>query len=225
MTNPSQHSGARVAVVTRTGGTVSAVRRWLTDEVTSVVHLEDLASLHGTERPDVIVIDRALLGGDAAMRRLRQRWPTVSIVVVHAADAVDVARLLDSGADDAVEVESPVVESRLHAVTRRARTLNAGARIAIGDIVFDRESRRVWCAGREIDLTPTEQAFLDCLFWHAPDVVDADTLIDFVWGEESTPPKQRLVRVYVGYLRTKLASSRQVVIRTIRGVGYAFGLR
>jgi DNA-binding response OmpR family regulator len=156
------------------------------------------------------------------MRRIRKRWPTVIIVVVNAAGEADVARLLDAGADDAVAASSPVLPSRLHALTRRARTLNAGARIAVGDILFDRESRRVWCAGREVELTRTEEAFLDCLFWHSPRTVGVTTLTDFVWGADVTPDKRSMVRVYIGYLRAKLKASRRVVIRTVRGVGYTF---
>jgi DNA-binding response OmpR family regulator len=37
-----------------------------------------------------------------------------------------------------------------------------------------------------------------------------------------TPERRSLVRVYIGYLRTKLSASRQVVIRAVRGVGYGF---
>jgi DNA-binding response OmpR family regulator len=50
-------------------------------------------------------------------------------------------------------------------------------------------------------------------------------LTDFVWGEEVTPDRQSMVRVYIGYLRTKLKASRRVMIGTVRGVGYAFTAR
>jgi DNA-binding response OmpR family regulator len=92
----------------------------------------------------------------------------------------------------------------------------------VGDVVFDRESRRVWCAGREVEMTPREQAILDCLFWYAPEPVGAQTLSDFVWGNEPVTSRRGLVEVYVGYVRRKLAASRAVVIRTVRGVGYQF---
>ena len=94
-----------------------------------------------------------------------------------------------------------------------------------GDILFDRESRRVWCAGREVELTRTEESFLDCLFWHAPRPVSVTTLTDFVWGDEVSPERRAMVRVYIGYLRTKLEPSRRVVIRTVRGLGYTFSAR
>lgn len=226
MITPTQQPVARVLVVTRSEVTASHVAALLSDDATSVVRCDDLSCLQTEERPDVLVLDRDVATeSDAVMRRIRRRWPTVIVVVMNAASESDVGRLLDAGADDAIGGSSPLLAPRLHALTRRARTLNAGARIAVGDILFDRESRRVWCAGREVELTRTEEAFLDCLFWHSPRAVGVTTLTDFVWGGDVTPDRRSMVRVYMGYLRTKLKASRQVVIRTVRGIGYAFAPR
>jgi DNA-binding response OmpR family regulator len=223
MITPSQPAVARVLVVTVSDATWLDISGWLADDATSVVRCEDIAGLHTEERPDVLVLDRPVINdGQAVLRRIRRRWLTVTIIVVGATDHGDVGRLLDAGADDAVEAASPLLAPRIHALTRRARTLNAGMRIAVGDILFDRESRRVWCAGREVQLTRTEEAFLDCLFWYSPHAVAVSTLAEFVWGGEVTANQRSLVRVYVGYLRNKLKGSRRVVIGTVRGVGYAF---
>ena len=226
MITPSQPAVARVLVVTRSTTTTSAIAGWLADEATIVASCDDVECLKTEERPDVLVLDRALMTApDALLRRIRRRWPTVTIVVLGEMDDREAGRLLDAGADEAVAFTSPLLVQRLHALTRRARTLNAGTRIAMGDIVFDRESRRVWCAGREVELTRTEEAVLDCLFWYSPRAVGITTLTDFVWGADATPEKRSMVRVYMGYLRTKLKASRRVVIRTVRGVGYAFALK
>ncbi|MFL5608771.1 MAG: response regulator transcription factor [Gemmatimonadaceae bacterium] len=179
------------------------------------------------DRPDVVILDGS--SPDEAtrwMRYLRHRWPTVGIVVMNASDA-DVAGLLDAGADDAIVRGSTVLGARLHAITRRARAINAGTRIAVGDIVFDRESRRVWCAGQEVQMTPREFAMLDCMFWNAPRPVGPITLADFVWGdaEAALGARRSVVEVYIGYLRRKLAASRSVIIRTVRGKGYRFDPR
>jgi two-component system, OmpR family, response regulator len=179
-------------------------------------------------RPDVVILDGSSTDdAKRRMRYLRHRWPTIGIAVVNASDDVDVTRLLDAGADDAIVRESPVLGARLHALTRRARTANAGTRIAVGDIVFDRESRRVWCAGQEVQMTPREFAMLDCMFWNAPRPVGPITLADFVWGdaEAASGARRSVVEVYMGYLRRKLAASRSVMIRTVRGVGYRFDPR
>ena len=179
-----------------------------------------------TDRPDIVVLDRGVLDDIfGRIRRLRRRWPTIDIIVVNVLDETDVEAMLDAGADDAIVRESPLLIARLNARARRARTANAGARISVGDIVFDRESRRVWCAGQEVVLTPRECAMLDCLFWHAPQTVSMQTLADFVWKDAEETDRRGAVEVYIGYLRKKLAGSRSVVIKTVRQAGYQFAAR
>jgi DNA-binding response OmpR family regulator len=217
---------ASVALLSNDVELAHSITLMLGDDVTEVTHsilAPNELEVSIPSRPDVVVFDR-----DSAhdigrqIRRIRRRWPTVEIVVINARGESETATLLDAGADDAISVDSPLLAARLHACTRRARTVNAATRIAIGDVVFDRESRRVWCAGREVDLTPREQALLDCLFWYAPEPVGTQTLSDFVWGDEPVASRRALVEVYVGYVRRKLAASRSVMIRTVRGVGYQF---
>jgi two-component system OmpR family response regulator len=179
-------------------------------------------------RPDVVILDGSSPDeANRRMRYLRHRWPTLLIAVVNASDDAVIAGLLDAGADDAIMRGASVLGARLHAVTRRARTINAGSRIAVGDIVFDREAHRVWCAGQEVQMTPREFAMLDCMFWNAPRPVGPITLADFVWGdaEAASGARRSVVEVYIGYLRRKLAASRSVIIRTVRGKGYRFDPR
>lgn len=199
----------------------------LHDEATTVRRYEPSAigTLHTEdwERPDVLVLDRTVvkeLGRE--IRRLRHRWPTLHVAIVNARDDADVEGLLDAGADDAVAKDSRLLRARLQAMTRRARTANAGSRIAIGDVVFDREARRVWCNGAEVPMTRRECAVVDCLFWYAPSAVDVDTLATFVWGDAAVADRRNVIEVYIGYVRRKLGASRAVELRTIRGVGYRF---
>ncbi|MEO6528702.1 MAG: response regulator transcription factor, partial [Gemmatimonadaceae bacterium] len=217
---------ASIAVITSDASLAKSVADILADGQTQVVSPEARTrdgQASFLSRPDVIVLDRRDSPAiETQIRRLRRRWPTVDIVVVNAAGERELGALLDAGADDAVVIESSILPARLHACARRARTLNAGARIAVGDVVFDRENRRVWCAGHEVEMTRREQALLDCLFWYAPEPVGMQTLSDYVWGDEPVTSRRGLVEVYVGYVRRKLASSRAVAIKTVRGVGYRF---
>lgn len=99
--------------------------------------------------------------------------------------------------------------------------MNAGQRVVLGDLVYDREGRRLWCAGCEVELTPTEEALIDCLFWHSPAVVGLDTLAHRIWHRSPGDRCRALMRVYVSYLRRKLNGSRRTAILTVRDVGYA----
>jgi DNA-binding response OmpR family regulator len=215
---------ARIAVASQDTSLVEMVERTLADEETEV----SLLAYDGSQRladvampqPDVVLLDRATLAEiGRRMRLVRRRWPTTPIVVLGARDERDCARLLDEGADDVCVAGSSLLPSRLHAMARRARTLNAERRIAVGDVVLDREHRRVWCAGAEVSLSPREYDVLNCLVHYAPRVVGRQTLTDFVWGV-TTAPRPNTVEVYVGYLRRKLARSRQVAIETVRRAGY-----
>jgi len=177
-------------------------------------------------RPDLLVLD-ARDRDDVAqrLRFVRRRWPTMHVVVVRASSRMHVLDLIELGADDATVSMTPSFRARLRSAVRRASAMNAASRIAVGDIVFEREARRVWCAGSEVDMSPREFAVLDCLFWRAPATVSADTLADFVWGDAPLKARRGVVEVYISYLRRKLAASRQVIIGTVRGAGYRFEAR
>ena len=217
---------ATVALVSVTKTSSDLVVSLLADETTTVnVHksFELLLDSLSEVAPDIVVVDD-VAEHDAAhhIRLLRRRQPSVYIAYLGVRDETRCISLLHWGADDAIDASSPSLVARLQAATRRARTVNAGTRIAVGDIVFDREARRVWCAGREVELTPHEYGVVDCLFWHAPTPVGVDTLADFVWGDQESTNRRTLVQVYVSYVRKKLAASAKVALRFSRGSGYEF---
>lgn len=220
---------ASIALVSESSSLIDLVVSLIADEVTTVgVHPSFAALLASLTAiaPDVVLVDDRGERDEAHhIRMLRRRQPSVHIVYLGVGDEARSISLLHWGADDAISNSSPSLVARLQAATRRARTVNAGLRIAVGDIVFDREARRVWCAGREVDFTPHEYGVLDCLFWHAPKPVGTDTLADFVWGDQESSNRRTLVHVYVSYVRKKLAASAQVAIRFSRGSGYELSPR
>jgi two-component system OmpR family response regulator len=218
-------AAATVAIISPDNSFAEQLVALIADDATTVVLYTLLAALLAAlnaTAPDAVVIadDEARDAADD-LRQIRRRLPAVQVLYMCVATEKRTMDLLNWGADDAVVSGSPTLKPRLQAVTRRARTLNAQTRISVGDIVFDRESRRVWCAGKEVELTPHEFAVVDCLFWHAPNAVDFATLSMFVWGEASADRKS-LVQVYVSYVRRKLSPSRRVGIQFTRGAGYSF---
>jgi DNA-binding response OmpR family regulator len=224
------HSPAAAVAIVASPQFAALLSEAISDEVTSVIRHDATASgrldTERWERPDVLLIDRAVLRDLAReIWHLRRRWPTITIAVVNARDDGDAERMLGAGADDVIIAGSRLLRARLLAMARRARTVNAGSRIAIGDVVFDRESRRVWCNGAEVPMTPRECAVIDCLFWNSPRPVGVSTLADFVWGDTSVADRRNVIDVYIGYVRRKLSASRSVVLRTVRGVGYSFAPR
>ncbi|MEO5818023.1 MAG: response regulator transcription factor [Gemmatimonadaceae bacterium] len=181
-----------------------------------------------TEVPDVLIVnaDQGAAAVVETVRHLRRRWPSPSLVCIHVESAADAITLLDAGADDVTMEEAPfdVVSALLSAALRRARITNEQLRIRFGDIVYDREARRVWCAGREVLFTPRELRLFDILFQRAGTPVSADTLQDFVW-KDGPPTKSNSLAVYIGYLRRKLKGSQISMLETLRGSGYRLARR
>lgn len=181
-----------------------------------------------THSPDLFIVD---VGRDAttveeSLRHARRRWPSATVLCLHVRTRDDAVRLMNAGADDALTGEAPwdVVAAHVAASVRRVQLSNAQLRVTYGDLVYDRESRRVWCAGREVQLTPRELRLFDILFIRAGAPVSAETLYDYVWREEGQHMSNCLA-VYVGYLRRKLTGSRAAVLETLRGKGYRLSLR
>jgi DNA-binding response OmpR family regulator len=220
---------AILALVSCSPDQVDAIVFALMDDATTVSaypSLEPMLRSLSEVAPDVVVVnDTGELDASLQIRLLRRRQPSIYIAFVGVRDEARGIALMQLGADDAIITDSATFIVHLQAAARRARTVNAGTRIAVGDIVFDREARRVWCAGREVALTPLEYNVVDCMFWHAPKPVGVDTLADFVWGDQESSNRRTLVQVYVSYVRKKLAKSVSVAIRFSRGSGYAFSPR
>lgn len=130
--------------------------------------------------------------------------------------------MLDAGVDDAIEARSswPYVAARLNASAGRTRAANAQLRRRVGDVVYDRENRRVWCAGEEIEFAPRELAVLDALWMRAGDLVRHESLQDYVWSGIDEGEHSSRLEVYISYVRRKLQGSKEVTIQTLRGAGY-----
>lgn len=194
-----------------------------------VYRLDSFALDHALDDrlPDLLVLDAAADDGVSsdvladALRQARRRWPSAGLVCMNVDTNEEAVALLQNGADDALLSTAPweLVTAQVAAALRRAQVANAQLRIAFGDLVYDRESRRVWCAGREVGLTPRELRLFDILFLRAGAPVSVDTLQDYVWHDDTAPSSNSLA-VYVGYLRRKLMGSRAAVLETLRGKGY-----
>jgi DNA-binding response OmpR family regulator len=169
---------------------------------------------------ELVVLDLGLPGipGEEVLRRLRQRRPTVPVIVLTAKDAVaDRVANLEAGADD--YLVKPFSFSELLARIR-ARLRNAGQSradtIAVGDLVLDLSSRTVAVDGSVTDLSAREFALLEMFARNPGHVLSQVQLLDRVWGYDFDG-SSNVVEVYVGHLRRKIGAAR---IQTVRGVGY-----
>ena len=179
--------------------------------------------------PDLVILDWMLPGvsGFEICRRLRARENTKTLPVIMLTargEESERVRGLSIGADDYVvkPFSVPELMARVRALLRRSRPERIANQLAAGDLMLDRETRRVRRATREVHLGPTEFRLLEHLMEKPGRVFSRAQLLDGVWGL-SVEIDERTVDVHVGRLRKALSRGRERdPVRTVRGAGYSF---
>ena len=175
-------------------------------------------------RPDLVVLDLMLPGIDGleVCRRI-QRDRSVPVLMLTARDSeADLELGLAIGADDYMTKPFSPRElvARIRAILRRAeRTAGTdGEAIRIGSLAIDGATRTVSSDGRDVHLTPIEFDLLHRLAQTPHVVYGRRRLLEEVWGYR-VGHGERTVDSHVRSIRRKLGAN---VIRTVRGIGYAF---
>lgn len=175
---------------------------------------------------DVVILDVMLPGksGFDIVRELRAREQTVPVLMLTArADPEDIVRGLDAGADDYLTKPFGFDEllARLRALLRRGGAARPD-RLLYADIELDLIRHVALRKGVRLELTPKEFQLLEFFMLHRERVVRRTELLEKVW-DLSFDPNSNVVDVHVAHLRQKLgASGLDVLIHTVRGVGYRF---
>jgi DNA-binding response OmpR family regulator len=177
--------------------------------------------------PDLVVLDVMLPGidGHEVCRRIQARRP-VPVLMLTALDAeTDLVVGLGVGADDYMTKPFSQRElvARVRALLRRARRASeepASKPIEAGPVTIDPERREVRRDGRLVHLTPTEFDLVHRLARRPGIVVGREQLLEEVWGYIDGSTGGRTVDSHVAAVRRKLGAD---VIRTVQGIGYAFG--
>jgi DNA-binding response OmpR family regulator len=179
------------------------------------------------ERPDLVVLDVAMPGLDgwATLERIRELSDVPVVMLTAKATELEKTRGLRAGADDYVTKPFGRQEllARVEGLLRRT-----GGRAAEPDVysdaflTIDFGQRAVTARGRPVDLTPLEFRLLTAFVRHPNQVLSHDQLLELVWGDTHAARDQ--VKLYVGYLRRKLATENRdsVPIETRRGFGYVY---
>jgi DNA-binding response OmpR family regulator len=177
------------------------------------------------ERFDAIVLDLMLPGRDGLgiVEDLRRAGVTTPVLILTAKRSVDDrVRGLQAGGDDYLTkpFALPELLARVQALMRRSRGTPESPRLAVGDLVLDRLTRKVERQGRPIDLRPREFALLELLMRHAGEVVSKTMILSEVWGY-SFDPGSNVVDVLVFRLRDRIDRGFDTpLLHTVRGVGY-----
>ena len=177
--------------------------------------------------PDLVVLDVMLPGfdGHEVCRRIQAVRPVPVLMLTARDDEADILVGLGVGADDYLTKPFRMRElvARVSALLRRVeRAAELAARSSadlgdLGDLRVETAARRVWVAGVEVHLTPTEFDLLLRLAGEPRTVVTRESLYAEVWGWPGASGT-RTVDSHVKALRAKIGADR---VRTVHGVGYA----
>ena len=180
-------------------------------------------------RPDLVLLDLTLpdIDGLDVCRKVRAEHPDLQIVMLTArAEEIDVIVGLDAGADDYVAKPFRLAEltARLRARLRAVEHSSGASTVLEGaGLRVDRDARRAFRDGREIELTSKEFDLLALLMSRPGVTFTREQIMTDVWDEHwwgST----RTLDTHVSTLRKKIGDDTDPpsIVVTVRGVGFRF---
>ncbi len=185
---------------------------------------------------DVVLLDVMLpkLNGFEVCQQIREFSDMPIIMLTAKGEDMDKILGLDYGADDYITKPFNILEvkARIKAIMRRtaamkrAQTQTAKPRenvLTSGDLKLDCDNRRLYIAGREINLTSKEFEVLELLVRNPGRVYSREKLLTDIWGEDF-PGDVRTVDVHIRRLREKIEQnpSEPRYVQTKWGIGYYF---
>ena len=184
---------------------------------------EDAAYYWGEGGYDAVVLDRMMpaLDGLTLLRRMRAAGDSTPVLLLTALDGIgDRVDGLDAGADDYLAKPFDVRElcARLRALCRRAA--GGSTALAFGDVRFSPASLELAGPLGKCTLARKEGELLEYLLRQNRCTASRHALLARLWGAGSGAADANLDS-YAYYVRRRLSAvSRQVKLRTVRGVGY-----
>lgn len=183
---------------------------------------------------DAVLLDLMLpkLDGMQVCQQIREFSNMPILMLTAKGEDMDKILGFEYGADDYITKPFNIVEvkARVKAIIRRnnqVRTVTEKAdskqKVMMSGLVLDREGRRVFIEGEEINVTAKEYDLLDLLASNPGKVYGRENLLNIVWGYEY-PGDVRTVDVHIRRLREKIEKnpSDPKYVCTKWGVGYFF---
>ena len=223
---------SRIIVVEDEEDIQTLIKHNLESEGYNVEICEDgLAALDAVRRevPDLMLLDIMLpkINGKEVCRVLRKEYSFPIIMVSAKGDEVDKVLGLEVGADDYIAKPFGVRElvARVRSALRRVTTNSEDKNEVLrgGLISMDKARHIVKLEDIAVELRPKEFALLEMLLANKGRVLDRDTLLQRIWGEDEYID-HGTIDVHVRRLREKVEKmpEKPKHILTVRGVGYKF---
>jgi two-component system alkaline phosphatase synthesis response regulator PhoP len=193
---------------------------------------EELLNETANTVPDLFILDIMLpcMDGLEVCRQLRQNVHTRSIpIIMLTAKEEEFDRVLglELGADDYITKPFSIreLQARVKAIFRRVGSPAPSDTEIMkhGDITIDFTGRKVYKAGKPVEMPLKEFELLKMLILNKGKVLSRDMLLEKIWGFDFFG-ETRTVDVHIRYLRQKIEDddSNPTYIETVRGIGYRF---
>ncbi len=173
--------------------------------------------------PQVLLMDarERLETAYSCLKTLRELPPLASTPAMIAVTLPRLPSLDFRAADDFILV--PVVPAELYSRLRqldwRLSAFEAGERLKVGDLHIDLSGYEAHLRDRKLELTHQEFELLKFLAQHRGKVWTREQLLSKVWGYRYFGGT-RTVDIHVRRLRAKLGAPADLMIETVRNVGY-----
>jgi two-component system OmpR family response regulator len=175
------------------------------------------------DRPDLVILDVNMpkVDGFEVLRKMRSLSITTPAILLTARhEREDTVTGLKLGADDYVKKPFGLEELllRVAAVLRRVNG-ESDSVLMCGSISLSVARHEVLCAGKAIDLSPTEFRLLEYLMENKNRVLTKQQILDAVWGIDFDT-STTVVETFVSYLRKKMSPEVEKMLLTVRGIGF-----
>jgi DNA-binding response OmpR family regulator len=175
--------------------------------------LQGLGQLYN-KRPDLIIIDGALMGEDNNDPYLRLRESSYTPIIILSNHESQGVRLLELGADSFMKTppDPRELKARIDSMVNRKHRFDppTGNGGASGDGQGSTNATKL-----DSNLTPTEHRISNCLEMNKGQVVEYSSLLKQVWGAKRI--SLDTLHYYIRRLKAKLSYGG---ITQLRGVGY-----
>ena len=188
---------------------------------------EEAIKIADQEKPQLIVLDIMMpkMDGVEVCRILRSKpefdKTVIAFLTAREEDYSQIAAL-DVGGDDYITkpIRPRVFISRIKALLRRSDRyeVESGDKLAIGNMIIDKERVTVQRGDETIDLAKKEFELLILLASKPGKVFSREEIFNKVWGTDVIVGN-RTIDVHIRKLREKIGDD---YIKTIKGIGYKF---
>ncbi len=224
-------SAFTILVVEDNPETAQMVRYYLEREdfsVTVAITSPQGEEIFNRQAPHLAILDVMLPGFDGLelCRRIRQRSAVPILLLTARAEDTDKAIGLGIGADDYLTKPFSPVElvARVKALLRRAYQYSEAPRSAVlggPRLRLDPVRHEVTLDNKRLELTPLEFELLNTLMANPGWAFSRSHLLQQIWNYNDEAGEDT-VTAHFSNLRRKLGTESANLLRTVRGVGYAY---